>query len=880
MVEYRQKKEVVIGRFTGGFSATDTCLGLATIMDKLIADLFEILLSKAIPEYDSENLNVSVIAIGGYGRGELFPESDVDLLFICPKRMRAKIGVVIEGLLKELWDAGLKVGHAVRSVAEAIDLSRADLQIKTSLLSARFICGDRRLYIRFVREYRRSIKRTYTEFIDAKLHERELRHLKMGDSRYALEPNVKEGKGGIRDINVLQWVLDYCYSVNSLGFLVEKGILTREELEDFEDAKEFLSKVRTHLHLLAGKPEERLTFNYQTSIAGALNYYQANPQSSGDQMGEVIQRATEKGVQDFMRDYYSATTKVGFLTRLVCGLLDDENKRTSKVVFSEMMSIKRKAGGYKVNRGRLVIEADEIIGKPDSIFRIFQISGEMGLEIHPQSLLAIKRNLQNVAKAMRTDKKSGSVFLKIISNPSYNTTALRLMRELGLLSAYLPEFAHVEGLTQFDLFHVYTVDEHIFKVIDNISQIEMGKCKQELPLASEVIDQIGSTRLLFLAALLHDLGKGSGRDQCEEGSRIAAVVSARLGLDAVETRTVCWLVQNHLLMSDASFRRDTEDYSTIKEFVAEVSSPARLRMLLLLTVSDIRAVAPNIWNGWKGALLRKLYTVSMEIMVGDDYLEKQNSNLERVKARMEKRLENWPKNLQQNYLKSLTPAFVNSFNLEQHYKLATAVMQVIANQIPAQVETRIDRFGSVTEVVIVVPNRSGAYMQIAGVVALCGANIVSSRAFVLAESAMVCVVWLQDLNSMAFDKPDKLARFAVILENVMMGTFNLEAKMKEGLPQIFKAQSQRPRPAPNVSINNKESNQFTVIEINAVDSTGLLFRILSTFQALGMDVHNSFISTFGEVVTDVFYITDSGGKKINDTTAINNLHKMLLASIG
>src|SRR5216684_4602014 len=591
-------------RFDAGASGTDTVRGLSFLMDQLIRVLYDFVAAHVYPLANpTSGERLTLVAVGGYGRGELAPFSDIDLLFLLPYKPTPHTEQVVEYLLYLLWDLGLKIGQATRSVDECLRQAKADLTIRTGLLEARYLWGEQALFSELKKRFDSDIVRgTAAQFVEAKLAERDARHQRVGDSRYQLEPNIKEGKGGLRDLHTLFWIAKYIYRTDDVGKLVELGVLSTEESQRFDHAQSFLWTVRCHLHYLAGRAEERLTFDLQAQIARQMGY---------------ADDAKSRGVERFMKDYFLVAKDVGDLTRIFCAILEADQKRKRRLSWVRWGAGRRELGGFILDGEWLTIPAEDFFTKdPVALLRLFHVAQEHGLDIHPRALRTASQSLTLVDRGLREDPEANRLFLEILTSRKDPETALRRMNEAGILGRFIPDFGRVVAQMQYDMYHVYTVDEHTLFAIGIVHKIESGLLKEDHPLATQLAATIVSRRALYLAVLLHDIAKGRGGDHSVIGEQIALKLGPRLGLSDEETETVAWLVRWHLLMSSAAFKLDISDPQTIQNFVDRVQSPERLKLLLVLTAADIRAVGPKVWNGWKAALLREIYHSALDTITG------------------------------------------------------------------------------------------------------------------------------------------------------------------------------------------------------------------------------------------------------------------------
>ncbi len=571
---------------------------LSNFQDRLITAAQSFAAEKAIPQGRRDPaLSMAVIAVGGYGRGTLAPGSDIDLLFIAPSKPGARFKRIVEHILYFLWDLGFKVGHATRSVDECIRLSKSDMTIRTAVLEARLITGDEKLFAELVRRFDAEvINGTAAEFATAKLAERDERHLKEGASRYLVEPNIKDGKGGLRDLQTLFWIGKYVYRTRSTDDLLAAGVFSRRELKRFLRAEDFLWAIRCNLHFMTDRAEERLSFELQRQMAERLGYT--------DHPGL-------EDVERFMKHYFLVAKDVGDLTRIFCAELEEQHvKQAPRLLGRRKAKAKALAGTSDliIDNDRINMADAEVFSRdPVNLIRIFCLADKTGLSLHPDATQAITRALKYVDADLRKDPEANRLFLQVVTSPRTPEATLRAMNETGVLGRFIPEFGKIVAMMQYSMYHHYTVDEHLIRTVGELSRIEHGDLKKQHPLIAEILPKLKDRTVLYVAALLHDIAKGRPEDHSIAGARVARRLCPRLGLSEEQSEMVAWLIEQHLFMSTVAQRRDLQDPKTIQDFVAVVQDIDRLRLLLILTVIDIRAVGPGVWNGWKGQLLRTLY---------------------------------------------------------------------------------------------------------------------------------------------------------------------------------------------------------------------------------------------------------------------------------
>jgi [protein-PII] uridylyltransferase len=818
------------------------------LMDQLVRVIFDFADTRVYPAANpSAAERLGLMATGGFGRGELAPLSDLDLLFLRPYKQTPRGEQIVEYVLYLLWDLGLKVGHATRTVEESLRYAERDHTVRTALLEARYLWGDRAL----CDELRKSFAQRFgngdgRDFVEAKLNERDQRHLRMGDSRYVVEPNVKEGKGGLRDLHTLFWIAKYLYRVTKPGELVAKGVLTHGEARHFERAERFLTTVRCHIHYLTGRVDDRLSFDLQREIAARLGYQD---------------RPGSRGVERFMKHYYLHAKTVGDLTRIFVAALEDSHRRKPKLAAFWQTLRPRQLGGFRLDGERLAAAASDTFEKdPISILRLFHVAQENDLDIHPASLRQITQTIRLVDR-LRNDPEANRLFMEMLTSPRDPETTLRRLNEAGVLGRFVPDFGRVVAQTQHDMYHTYTVDEHTIRAIGVLASIENGTLKEDLPVSTDIVHKILSRPVLYLGVLLHDIAKGRGGDHSVLGAEVALQLCPRLGLSAAETETVAWLVRHHLAMSATAFQRDLMDPKTIESFAALVQSPERLRLLLVLTACDIRAVGPNVWNGWKAALLRQLYHATEHILSGGTLSGGRGERIKAVQAEIAKRLTAWTEAEKDEHFSRGYPSYWLSFPPDTLVRQAELVRRAERDHQPLAIEHRIDTSRSVTEVTIYTLDTHGLFARLAGAMAISGANIVDAKIFTMANGMALDTFWLQDLDGKPFDGPQRLARLAARVEIALSNRLDIARELdsqRSSWPQRDRVFTVEPR----VLMDNNASDTFTVIEVNGRDRPGFLHIVTRALTRMNLQIATAHITTYGERAVDVFYVKDLFGLKI------------------
>ncbi len=862
--EIRRRFEAgAAGRTVAALLAWQTDQMLRLIYDHVAEDLYP-LANPSMAE------RLALVAAGGYGRGELAPSSDIDLLFLLPYKITPRSEQVVESILYLLWDLGFKVGHATRSVDDCLRQARQDATIATNLLDSRYLWGDQALFLEFKTRYAAEVQAgNGAWFAEAKLAERDRRHQRYGQgSRYTLEPNVKESKGGLRDLHTLFWLGKFIYQVDEADKLVAKGVFTKAEARTFDKALDFHWTLRCWLHYLTGRGEERLTFDLQHRIAPLMGY---------------TEHAGTRAVERFMKHYFLVAKDVGDLTRIFCAQIEAEHNRRSRFRLP-LLRRRRQVGGFKLEGDRLSVKGPEhFAAKPVDLLRIFQVAQAHDLDIHPDALRWVSQSLKLVDKKLRADGRANQVFLEILTGKRDPETALRRMNEAGLLGRFLPDFGRAVSLMQFNMYHHYTVDEHTLFAIGVLHAIEQGRLQEEAPIASTVVHKVLNRRVLYLAVLLHDIAKGRPGDHSEEGAKIAHRLCPRLGFSTEETETVAWLVLHHLAMSDTAFKRDIDDPKTIQDFAALVQSRERLNLLLVLTVADIRAVGPGVWNAWKASLLRELYWRSEEVLSGGFSTEGRERRIADKKAALRQALEESAEVFEPAWIASFLErgydAYWLSLDVETLLRHARMIREAEADKRLLAVDTRVDPYREATEVTIYTADHAGLVNRIAGALAVAGANVEAARIFTHKDGMALDIFWVRDAASGgAFDKPSKLARLYAAIEQTLSGSIRPLAELRRqapNLPSRFEVFTVAPR----VLIDNAASRHHTVIEVNGRDRPGLLYRLTLALARLGLMVDSAQITTFGERAVDTFYVQDALSSKIESPQRLRSVRRKLLEAL-
>jgi [protein-PII] uridylyltransferase len=835
------------------------------LMDQLIRVLFDFADRHAYPAGNpSAAERLSVVATGGFGRGELAPLSDLDLLFLRPYKQTPRGEQIVEFMLYLLWDMGLKVGHATRTVDESIRYAERDQTIRTALLEARYVWGDRELCDELLKKFaQKFLSGDGRDFVEAKLAERDQRHQRMGDSRYVVEPNVKEGKGGLRDLHLLFWIAKYLYRVTKPAELIAKGVLTPGEARHFERAERFLSTVRCHIHYLTNRADDRLSFDLQREIASRLGYQD---------------RPGSRGVERFMKHYYLHAKTVGDLTRIFVAALEDSHRRKPRLAALWHSLRPRHLEGFRIDGERLSASAPDMFEKdPVAILRLFHVAQENDLDVHPATLRLITQNIRLVDR-LRNDPEANRLFMAMMTSRHDPETTLRRLNEAGVFGRFMPDFGRVVAQSQHDMYHTYTVDEHTIRAIGILAKIEDGTFKEDHPLSCELVHKIVSRPVLYLSVLLHDIAKGRGGDHSVLGAEVAMQLGPRLGLSAAETETVAWLVRYHLALSSTAFQRDLMDPKTIESFAALIQSPERLRLLLVLTVADIRAVGPNVWNGWKAALLRQLYYAAERLLSGGTLAGGRAERIKAIQAEVAKLLPGWSEaEKEEHFGRGYAPYWL-SFEPATLARQAELVRRADRDRQPLAIEHRIDNQRSVTEVTIYTLDTHGLFARLAGAMAISGANIVDAKIFTLTNGMALDTFWIQDLEGKPFDGPQRLARLSARVELSLSNRLDIQRELdtqRASWPRRDRVFTVQPR----VLIDNNASDTFTVIEVNGRGRPGFLHVVTRALTRCSLQIASAHITTYGERAVDVFYVKDMFGLKVVNQAKLKQISETVEQSI-
>ncbi|MGJ8628020.1 MAG: [protein-PII] uridylyltransferase [Sulfitobacter sp.] len=808
----------------------------------------------------TEGERLAVIAVGGYGRGEMAPFSDVDLLFLIPYKATAWSESVIESMLYILWDLKLKVGHATRTIRDCVRLGSEDFTIQTALLEHRFVDGDEALAKRLDETLKKDLfSGSGRDFIDAKLEERDRRHIKQGE-RYVVEPNVKEGKGGLRDLHSLFWISKFIHKVDKIADLVDKGVFRADEFETFKAAEDFLWAVRGHLHLLTKRATEQLTFDMQVQVATAMGF----EDTSG-----------RRGVEVFMQSYFRHATAVGDLTRIFLTSLEAMHVKAEPLLERIFRRRPKIGSDYKVVNNRIAIKDNNtFLTDKLNLLRIFEEALRTGMLIHPDGMRLIKSNLNLIDDAMRTEPEAQRIFQDLLLKHGNPERALRRMNELGVLGAFIPEFEHIVAMMQFNMYHSYTVDEHIIQCIANLARIEKNELEEELPVVSSILKKGVNRKVLYIALLLHDIGKGRPEDHSILGAKMVRKIAPRLGLKQEDVDTVEWLVRYHLLMSDMAQKRDIADPRTVRDFAKAVQTVKRLDLLCVLTVCDIRGVGPDTWNNWKAVLIRALYRQTERALEkGLEDLNRENRGAE-AKKTLRAALKEWPRKAVQTETARHYEPYWQGLHVTAHVAFADLLRDIGDDDVRIDLHPDEDR--DATRACFVMADHPGIFSRLAGALALVGANVVDARSYTTKDGFVTDAFWIQDSEGNAYEA-SKLPRLRQVIAKTLRGEVVARDALKSR--DKIKKRERAFRVPTHITFDNEGSEIYTIIEVDTRDRPGLLYDLTRAMAASNVYIANAVIATFGEQVVDTFYVKDMFGLKYYSESKQRTLEKRLREAI-
>ena len=813
------------------------------LVDALFIDIFATL---CLPN------TLCLVAVGGFGRGELFPYSDVDLLILLPEDPSAEVNQQIELMIGALWDIGLSVGHSVRTLNECVEESAKDVTVQTNMLEARILAGNKPLFKQF--------KQALTQLIDAntfylaKVKEQDQRHAKFNDTSHNLEPNLKESPGGLRDLQTILWIASGAKLGNTWHALLQQGIITPHELRQIKQHELNLQMMRVRLHFLANRREDRLIFDFQNDLADQLGLQNTRHKRASEQL---------------MARFYTSAKYVILINEILLLAIKER-------IFTGAHQVKKLGPYFEARNGLLdATNAGLLQLKPSAILEIFlMLEKHPTLQgISPALLRSLVRVKTLVNKEFRQNAQNKALFMRIIKQPQGVQNALKLMNRYGILGSYLPVFGKIVGQMQHDLFHVYTVDEHILNVLSNLYRFSQPEFSHEFPLCSQLFSTFKNPHLLYLGALFHDIAKGRGGDHSTLGTKDAARFCKSHGLNASDTKLVAWLVEAHLMMSSVAQKSDLSDPEVIQHFAQYVKNERQLTALYLLTVADIRGTSPKVWNAWKAKLLENLYYATQRHIQG-----KQTNAESLVKARQQRAVETLSYyGMQQTSYATLWSKLGNTYFMRhesQEVAWHTRLLTVHMDAPMPIVRTRLSPGGDGIQVMVYTHDQVDLFARICSFFERLGYTILEAKihttnhgfaldTFLVLDPNDKSVSYRDLLSYIEYELTQKLKPNA-LLESPLQGRLNRQVKHMPISPQLsIKA------------INHSKNHQLS---ITTNDRPGLLSRFAQVFMAHQVRLHTAKINTLGNRAEDTFLISNQKGEKLSEET-ISALENELIKSL-
>lgn len=855
-------RRLLMERHREGASGSEIVGAYTTLIDHLVCHLFEQASRDYIRRYPSLDARCALIALGGYGRGELNPYSDIDLLFLYAWKITPYVESVAEKILYTLWDAGLGVGHAARNIGECVRLANKEMKVKTSLMDARHLCGDAGLYADYEKAVREQlVQKGGGRYVRDKLEENRLRHEHYGGSVYLLEPDIKEGEGGLRDIHAALWIAKVRRGIRDFDDLVELGIIQPKDLSELKAARDFLWRIRNELHFSSGRNQDQLTFDRQEGVARALGFK--------DKKGI-------KGVEAFMRNYYLQAAQISRLCALIIHRItdsDDASRGRGRSVGREMRE------GVRLSKGVLWISDPAILtAHPENLIGLFADAQRHGAEISHASRELIREHLGLIDERFRRSRAVNEIFFQILKGQERVYETLAEMHRCGVLGAFIPEFGRLLCLAQHDLYHIYTVDQHSLRLVKGLEDLKTGEFRESLPLLTQLVREVEKIEILYLGVLFHDIGKGFGGGHSEIGRRMVMKIARRMRLNSDDTAQLEFLVRQHLVMSQTAFRRDIDDEKLVFDFAGLMGGVTNLKMLYLLTYADMKAVGPDVWNNWKGYLLESLYIqasrVLEELEKGEFRREDRRLKVRRIQARLKRRLSpQYPLKAVRRFFRLMPDRYFLS-TPEEEMPLHMELMEQLGDRLYL---SRVRHFPEreYSEIVICAKDRPGLFASITGVFAAFGMDILNARIDTREDGLILDVFRISHggRSEVAMGE-GKWERIRTALEQVLSGAVDVARLVEESRPPAL-FEKRAPKVPTVIEIDNEASEDFTIVEVYTQDRVGVLFRITYALHQLGLSIHLAKISTNVDQVADVFYVTDEKGSKIKDPRRLEKIRETL-----
>ena len=855
-------REALYEKHRGGAGGLEIVSAWSTVMDHLIRHLYTALHAECASRFVDGGKSFALLAQGGYGRGELNPHSDIDLLFLFPRKISPLIQALTERMQHTLWDAGMEPGHASRSIAECIHLAESDMRVRTALLDARFLCGDFGLYQEFEKKVEpRLLKAGISRFIREKLEESRARHAQYGGSVYLLEPEVKEGEGGLRDIQTARWVARATIKAKDLDALTLGGLVAPADIVQLKESQDFLLRVRNELHFSSGKHQDQLTFEQQEHVSAALGF-----------QGEEGLRPVEV----FMRTYYLHASQISRLSELIIHRVTDCDKPRFGASYVFGRTVRE---GIRLSKGHITVTKAEILrSRPENLVRIFEDAQKHGCRLSHETRELLRRHLDLIDDDFRRSAAANLPFFGILKWKESVYETLADMHRSGVLGAFIPEFGRLLCMVLHDAYHIYTVDQHSLHLVKEIEQLRAGAYAETLPQLTQLGREAEKIELLYLGMMFHDIGKGYGGGHSEIGARLVRPIARRMRLNADDGALVEFLVRHHLLMTHTAFRRDLEDQKTIFDFARTMGSVHNLKMLYLLTFADVKAVGPEVWNPWKASLLAELYVKTLNLLEEAEKGEFERPDvlaaIRRVQTRVRRQL---AKDSSEEAVERFLEVMPDRYFLSTPEADIPAHFELMSRFEGERPEVMVEHFPErdCTSVVICSEDRPGLFASITGAFTALQLDILNARIFTATDGRILDVFRISHHGrSELVMGEQKWVKFRLALEGILAGRIDVAALVASSKPSQF-LKKRAPKVSTVINIDNEASDDFTIVEIFTEDRIGVLFTIAYSLHRLGLSIHVAKISTNVDQVADVFYVTDEHGGKIFDAGAVEAVRQDL-----
>ena len=840
----------------GGASGQQSVQAYAAFMDGFLATLYRLAVDDARREGFTPS-PVVLVALGGYGRGELHPLSDLDLLLIYDGEMGTYVQRVTQGILYALWDLGLQVGHAVRSLPDCLAMARTDFPSRTSMQQARFLVGDRRLFNRFRKVLAENVyQKDFNQFLETTLTERDQRYRKFGGSPYMGEPNVKESAGGLRDIHTAMWLASTKFGTRTLRELADKRLITEREQKAADEAQTFLWRVRNELHFLSGHKNDVLSRDIQPQIAKNFGY-------AADELSLPVEK--------FMRDYYLHARVIHRVSRRLIA--------RCRETLSRRAGVQRRARQEARGDGLIVLGEQLHLTQPDGrafreeplrLLKVFWHRHQLGFDLGIDVERAVEDSLDLIDDQFRASPEARDLFLGICRNWGRVAQTFREMHELGVLGRYLPEWGALTCLVQYDVYHRFTADQHSLLAVQNLEALAPGQSADSEGNA-QVVSEVERPGLLMMGMLLHDIGKGKGHGHVAKGIPLIEALTARLDMSADDADKVVFLVAHHLTMSHIPQRRDIDHPKTIESLAEVCKTPERLRMLYLLTCADMRAVGPGVMTGWQAQILWDLYARTLGRLTGG---QRERPKREAVAQRVSEAMRGDV---------ARTALAAHLALLSERYLATTAPQRIAAHlrlldRLAEQGVLATELFhhpdlGS-SELVVATADVPGLFSLIAGTLAAQGINILSAQIHTRADGIVIDTFQVNDPFGEAVTEEARWRRTLEALRRVLRGEVSVEELLARRRSGHSGGEAAVAGP-PKISLDNQLSDSSTVLEVKCPDRVGLLYVITRTLSAQGLDIRSARIATEIDQAYDTFYVTDRQGRRLEDEAAMARVRESL-----